>query len=82
MNELEEALKEKNLIIGTERVLKALRADKLKKVLLASNVNEETKDKVESIVKNSDAEMVNLDIDNNELGVACKKLFAISVIGY
>ncbi len=57
MNELEEALKEKNLIIGTERVLKALRADKLKKVLLASNVNEETKDKVESIVKNSDAEM-------------------------
>tara|TARA_Y100000034_G_scaffold128526_1_gene183324 strand:+ start:762 stop:998 length:237 start_codon:yes stop_codon:yes gene_type:complete len=78
MNELEKALKEKNLILGTERVLKALRADKLKKVLLSENCPEEIKEKV----KNSDAEVVSLDIDNNELGVRCKKLFAISVIGY
>ena len=80
MKEIDEALKQKNLVIGSERVLKLLRADKLKKVLVAKNCKDEVMEEIKRY--SSDVDVVELDVPNDELGVMCKKQFSISVIGY
>ena len=82
MKNIDEALKQKNLIIGSKRVLKLLRADKLKKVLVAKNCKEEVVEEIKKYSKVSDVDVVELDVPNDELGVMCKKQFSISVIGY
>ncbi|HLC37690.1 MAG TPA: ribosomal L7Ae/L30e/S12e/Gadd45 family protein [Candidatus Nanoarchaeia archaeon] len=79
--DIKEALT-KNPIIGTDRILKNLKSGKLKKVFLASNCKEETKKDVGYYAKLSNVEVVNLDIPNDELGLACKKQFSISILGY
>ena len=37
---------------------------------------------MEYYAKLSNVEVVNLDIPNDELGLACKKQFSISILGY
>ena len=81
MSKLEDALKEGNLIIGRDRTLKMLKNDKLKKIFLASNCDEETKEQIKKYAKLGNVEVIELDINNHELGTKCKKLFAISVLG-
>lgn len=82
MNELQEALKNKNLVIGTKRTLKLLKNDKLKKILLASNCDEDIKQEIEKYAKISGVEVIQLDLPNDELGARCKKPFSISIISY
>lgn len=69
------------LVIGTERSLKLLRAGKLSDVLLASNctlITEETFNKYGAL---AGTEIKKLALPSDELGVICKKPFAISVLG-
>jgi len=82
ISELKTALNEKTLTIGTERTLKKLRNSEAKVVLLASNCPERTRKDVEHYAKLSNARVVNLDISNADVGIACKKQFYISVLCY
>lgn len=69
------------LVIGTERSLKMLRAGRLSDVLLASNctgISEETFKKYGAL---AGTEIKKLSLPSDELGVICKKPFAISVLG-
>ena len=68
-------------VIGTEVVLKNLKNKKLSKVYLASNCHEKTKKDIESYSQLVNVPIVMLDINNEELGVFCKKHFFISVLG-
>lgn len=81
INEIKEALTN-NPIIGTDRTLKNLKTGKLKKVLIANNCKEEIKKDLEYYAKLANVELINLDIPNDEVGLACKKQFSISVLGY
>ncbi len=71
----------KGLIIGTERVVKALKLDLIEKVFIASNCTERIEEDLEYYCKLTKAKVVKLNYPNDELGVVCKKPFSISVIG-
>ncbi len=82
MSELDEALKEEKLIFGTKRTLKLLKNEKLKKVFIATNCDEDVKKEIKKYSKIADVKVVELDINNEELGAKCKKPFSISVLSY
>lgn len=67
--------------IGTKIVLKNLKDKKLSKIYLASNCPENTKKDIESYSRLVSVPIVILDVNNEELGVFCKKHFFISVLG-
>ena len=78
---LRDQVREGKAIVGTERVIKALKTGNLSKVFLVSNASEDTKETVEHYASLADIPVVVLELDNEELGVLCKKNFFISVVG-
>lgn len=80
-NDIKKLLKSENLIIGTDRVLKTLRSSKIEKVFVASNCNKETLSDIKHYAEISGATVEELDVPNDELGIICKKIFSVSVIG-
>jgi ribosomal protein L30E len=79
--EVRKLLETGKVVIGADRVEKLLRQGKLAKVLVTSNCPDEKKQDIMHYARTSKAEFVQLEMENDELGVACKKQFAISVIG-
>ena len=69
----------KKLVFGSERNLKLLKNDRLKRVYMASNCKDDVKKNIRHY--GNDVEIVELNTANIEVGVVCKKPFSISVIG-
>ena len=82
MEDLKKALQEKKVIIGKDRVMKKLRIGKLQKVFLASNCPKIAKEDIIHLAKLHKIEVVDAKVDNEQLGIICKKQFSISVLGY
>lgn len=80
-NEIKKNLEGKKLVIGTETTIKSMRRGKLSKVYLTSNAPDSVKEDINRYAKLAGVMVVDLDLSNEELGVVCKKPFAISVIG-
>lgn len=78
--ELKKLAGNKKLILGTDRVLKAMKKGEVKKVFLASNCLKSVRETVEAHAKLFGAEVSILDTNNDDLGVAVKKPFAVSVV--
>ncbi|MBU0460685.1 MAG: ribosomal L7Ae/L30e/S12e/Gadd45 family protein [Nanoarchaeota archaeon] len=68
-------------IIGTDRVIKALLANKLSTVYLSSNCPEQKSEEIFSKAKLADVLVIKLELSNEELGILCKKNFFVSVVG-
>ena len=81
MQEIKKLLGSEKLLIGTESVLKALRAKKLDKVLTAKNCKESVLTDLEKYVALAETKLEQLDLTNEELGTFCKKPFSVSVLG-
>jgi len=81
VDEIKKLLKSSALIIGADRVLKALKNKELVKIFLASNASATLIKDVEYYSSLSKVEIEKLGIPNDELGIACKKPFSISAIG-
>ncbi len=81
-DELNKAIKEKELTIGTERTLKNLKLGKVNTVFLASNCKPEVKEQVEYYAEISGTKVVQLELPDKELGLLCKKPFKVSVVSY
>ncbi len=82
MKDLRDALKEKKVIIGTERTMKALKRGDAKNVYISSNCPEEVKKDIKHYCKVFDAKLNEIKETNEELGVICKKPFSISVLSF
>jgi large subunit ribosomal protein L30e len=82
MNDLKKALKEGKLVFGTNRTMKLIKNGKAHKVYLAKNCNEDTKKEIIYYGKLAKIEVKQLDLPNEEIGMVCKKPFAISVLCY
>ncbi len=78
--EVRVALKNDKVVIGTERVLKGVRAGSVAKVFLSSNAPDEVRDDILRYAETAKIPVVDLDVPNDELGVICKKKFHISVL--
>ncbi|MDP7506747.1 MAG: ribosomal L7Ae/L30e/S12e/Gadd45 family protein [Candidatus Woesearchaeota archaeon] len=74
-------LKSNKIIIGTDRVIKSLRAGKLSKIYISLNCKDSIKSDISHYSKLGDVEVISLKVSNEELGILCKKPFSISVLG-
>ena len=81
VTEIRKNLEGKKLILGTGRTIKSMRGGKIEKVYVTSNCPANVMDDLKYYTKLSKAQMVQLDMPNDELGTLCKKPFAISVVG-
>ena len=81
IEEIKRYLKENKIIIGSKQVVKGLQRETLAKVYLSSNCKEETASDIMHYCKISDIEVIQLTIPNEELGLICKKPFAITALG-
>lgn len=79
--EIKKNLKTDKLVIGTDKTVKLLKLGKLAKVFIANNTPEITENDLNYYSRINNVEISKLKIDNEELGVLCKKPFSISVIG-
>ncbi|MBN1792877.1 ribosomal L7Ae/L30e/S12e/Gadd45 family protein [Candidatus Woesearchaeota archaeon] len=80
-NEIKKLWKNENLVIGSDEVLKLLRAGEIERVMLAKNAPEGVAQDVDRYTKLKGVPVEVLDVPNDELGVLCKKPFNIAVIG-
>lgn len=80
--ELRKALKEKKIIIGTEKTLKSIKSGKVSKVFLAKNCPDDVKQSVERYAEISKIDVVQLKESNEEIAMICKKPFPIGVLSY
>lgn len=80
ISEIKKLLKQKNIIIGTERTLKNLKLGKIKNIYLSSNCSEKISKDINYYSKLSKVPVVKLKYPNDELGILCKKPFPISVL--
>lgn len=80
VTEIKKAVEVGKIVIGTERTLKSLKLGNLKKIFLANNCPQRTKDDVDYYSKLANVEVVNLEEPNEELGTICKKQYSISVL--
>lgn len=81
ISEIKKQLGTPQFIIGAEKTLKELRKGNLSKAYFSANPKPELVEDIESLAKLSDAEIVRLEVPNDELGTICKKPFPISIIG-
>jgi large subunit ribosomal protein L30e len=79
--EIRKLLGSDKLIIGNDRCIKLLRGGQLKKVMLASNCQDDLAQDIRQYGQATGAEVIELDVPNEELGIYCKKPFNISVLG-
>jgi large subunit ribosomal protein L30e len=80
VDEIKSLIKEGKCVIGTEQTIKNLKLGKTSKVFVTSNCPDQVKDDVKYYSELSATEVVELDIPNDELGVICRKPFAISLL--
>lgn len=71
----------RRLVIGTKETLAGLRSAALVRVFVAKNCNPRTRETLDYYGRLAGVEIVPVDVPSEELGVVCKKQFAISVLG-
>ncbi|MFH1072906.1 MAG: ribosomal L7Ae/L30e/S12e/Gadd45 family protein [Nanoarchaeota archaeon] len=81
VEEIRKNLQSKKLLIGTNEVLKNLKKGLVQKVYLAKNTDPLVRKDIERYATINQFEIERLDLANDELGTACKKPYAVSVIG-
>ena len=79
--ELKAKLLEGKAVVGKEKVFKGLRDKNLYRVYLASNCPQEIREDIQYYAKLAKIPVVELSMDNEELGLFCKKGFFIAVLG-
>ncbi|HLD73011.1 MAG TPA: ribosomal L7Ae/L30e/S12e/Gadd45 family protein [Candidatus Nanoarchaeia archaeon] len=72
---------EKKIIFGKDKVLKGLKAKQFKHVLIASNCPEAVKEEINYYAKIAQVAVTQLEQNNQEIGVFCKRNFFVSVLG-
>ncbi len=79
--ELQKLMEEKKVALGTDRTQKLLQQGKLAKVMVTRNCPQQLRDLIAHTCAVSNVEFVELQQSNEELGILCRKPFAISMLG-
>ena len=78
--EIKKLIGSNSLIIGADLTLKNLKLGKVKRVFVTENAPDAVKEEIASFSKLSGAEVVDVNLPNEEMGVLCKKPFSISIL--
>lgn len=81
LDELKKLLATNKLVFGTNETMKKLRQGKITRVYVSSNCNQMTKRDLHNLCTLTNIPCADLAQTKDEMGVLCKKQFAISVIG-
>ena len=81
ITKIKKAIDDKKLIIGSQRVVKELKRSKLLEVFITANCENRVKEDLKHYSSMQKVKLTSLDINNEELGVICKKPFSVSIIG-
>jgi len=81
-DEVKKALKDKNITLGTNEVLRKLRLGGIKKVFVSKNCPNDLLESIKKYAEFAKVDVIKLKLSNEQLGTACKKPFSISIIGY
>ncbi len=79
--ELKKNLGKNKLVIGKDETLKNIKRGKIAKVYATNNIDVNVKEDLLFYSQNFGIELVELDFDQTQLGIICKKPFPISVVG-
>ena len=82
IDDIKKRVKEKKIIIGTKRTVKALKLGKVEKIFLTSNCPDDVKEDIGYYAKLGKTRIVKLKQPSGELGTICKKPFPISVLSF
>lgn len=82
LQKLKEALKKKEIVYGTEKTIKNLKKGKTKTVFLSSNTPAEVREEIKHYAGISNAEVIELDMPDKEIGLLAKRTHSISVLSY
>jgi len=83
VEKLKQALKEKkDFTFGEKGVLKRVKLGKAKVVFLAKDCRPDTRETITHYSKQTEFELIELDINSSEVGTICKKQFFISTLCY
>jgi len=77
--ELEQAIRENKVVIGSKEVIRALLRKELTKILVARNCPEDIKGRLRSLA--GDVALITLEENNEQLGELCKKSFSVATVG-
>ncbi|MEM4336860.1 MAG: ribosomal L7Ae/L30e/S12e/Gadd45 family protein [Candidatus Woesearchaeota archaeon] len=80
IDDIRKLLNTKKLIIGTDRSMKNLKIGKLSKIYVSKNCPNNIKEDIKYYGGLAGTEVIELEETNEELGIACKKPFFISVV--
>jgi large subunit ribosomal protein L30e len=80
-DQLRKLIEDKKVTIGTAATVKALKADTLKRVVIAKNASDVTKNALNRYKAVGGVSVEEIDVSNDELGTMCKKPFSISLLG-
>lgn len=81
MEDIKKLVKEKKVFIGTDQTIKNLKLGKVSRVMITKNCPADVREDIKHYAGLSQAEVVELNVPNDELGVMCRKPFLISVLG-
>jgi len=80
IEEIKDLLEAKKLVFGSKLALKGLKKETISKVYVAKKTPEDVVEDLKHYAQLSSSNVIELDIDNQELGITCKKPFLISVV--
>lgn len=81
VKEIERVTKGKSIVIGARRVIKLMKLGKIKKVILAKDLEQNIKGEIENIAKIFKVEIEENQKSRREIAEELKKPFAIGCIG-
>ncbi|RME31773.1 hypothetical protein D6789_01680 [Candidatus Woesearchaeota archaeon] len=80
VTDVKKLLGSEKLVIGTDRVLKAVRAGTASTVILASNAPAELREELSHLQRIGGFTIEDAGVPNDELGTRCKKQFSIAAL--
>jgi len=78
--EIKNAIKSKDIIIGYRKAIKFIKTDKPKMIIIANNMPEKMKKEIEIHAKIFNLDMKVFDGDSKKLGIICGKPYPVTTI--
>lgn len=80
-DEIKKLLSADRLIIGTDLTIKNLKQGNLEKVFVTANCPKQVQEDLQRYTQIAGAQVVSAGVENEELGILCKRRHAVSVLG-
>ena len=81
VEEIKQALSQKNVVLGSKLTLKELKNGNLSKVVLANNVPQNTREEIKHYAELSNTQVEEFPGNSSELGAECMRAHIVLMIG-